>query len=338
MKSEKEPKLHWWSSNYSLKEKWNFLRYRVNSPRAVPYCEMPSLWKEETFVFCDQKPSYSIAFIGDFMPFGKRRLHISENLRHFLGTADTLVVNLEGVVTAEKRPLALNHSKAIFETIRSLNTHNILLNVANNHASDFGHEVFVKHLHLLQDEGFEVLGHDDTPYVLGGKFLLKASSAWSNQPLVTTSRFSLSKKVPQTQQDGCYNIFLPHWGYEMELFPRKKQVQFAKEMIESGWHTIIGNHPHCPQPVELYRGGIVAYSLGNFCYGNYNPNHWYGMALKLFFQFDGNLPQLNRVERIYTFQQLAPQALHITMAKSPDYATIRKKIRPSFRYLKDLLK
>lgn len=126
-------------------------------------------------------------------------------------------MNLEGVVTAEKRPLALNHSKAIFETIRSLNTHNILLNVANNHASDFGHEVFIKHLHLLQDEGFEVLGHDDTPYVLGGKFLLKASSAWSNQPLVTTSRFLYQRKFPKlSKMDVTISFFLigvTKWSY-----------------------------------------------------------------------------------------------------------------------------
>jgi poly-gamma-glutamate synthesis protein (capsule biosynthesis protein) len=37
-------------------------------------------------------------------------------------------------------------------------------------------------------------------------------------------------------------------------------------MIDAGASLIIGHHPHTPQPLERYHGGVIAYSLGNFVF------------------------------------------------------------------------
>src|SRR5690606_35594916 len=30
--------------------------------------------------------------------------------------------------------------------------------------------------------------------------------------------------------------------------------------------VVVGHHPHVPQRIERYRGGVIAYSLGNFLF------------------------------------------------------------------------
>ena len=37
---------------------------------------------------------------------------------------------------------------------------------------------------------------------------------------------------------------------------------------------VIGNHPHVLQPLEVYEGVPIIYSMGNFCYGGHtNPEN-----------------------------------------------------------------
>ncbi len=45
-------------------------------------------------------------------------------------------------------------------------------------------------------------------------------------------------------------------------------MQFAHAVIDAGADIVLGHGPHVPRALELYRGRLVAYSLGNFC------THW----------------------------------------------------------------
>jgi poly-gamma-glutamate synthesis protein (capsule biosynthesis protein) len=42
----------------------------------------------------------------------------------------------------------------------------------------------------------------------------------------------------------------------------------AKKLIDAGTDLIIGHHPHRLQPVEIHKGKVIAYSLGNFIFDN----------------------------------------------------------------------
>ena len=64
----------------------------------------------------------------------------------------------------------------------------------------------------------------------------------------------------------------PHWGIEYQHKPEAKQVQWARDVVEAGATTIIGQHPHVMQPIEKItasdgREALVAYSMGNFVSG-----------------------------------------------------------------------
>ncbi len=48
--------------------------------------------------------------------------------------------------------------------------------------------------------------------------------------------------------------------------PNTRQMQIAHMSIDAGASLVLGHHPHVLQPVEVYNGGIIFYSLGNFVF------------------------------------------------------------------------
>ena len=62
------------------------------------------------------------------------------------------------------------------------------------------------------------------------------------------------------------------------MYPHKKTVDIAHQLIEAGVDVILGGHPHVAEPMEKYtyqdregrtRQGLVIYSLGDFV--TYHP-------------------------------------------------------------------
>lgn len=62
-----------------------------------------------------------------------------------------------------------------------------------------------------------------------------------------------------------------HWGIEGTTKPSAHQRRIAQAVIDAGADVIIGHHPHVLQPVEIYKGKTIAYSLGNFVFDNPRP-------------------------------------------------------------------
>ncbi len=59
---------------------------------------------------------------------------------------------------------------------------------------------------------------------------------------------------------------MPHWGRELTLLPATWQRGIARKWLKD-WHWIVGSHTHCPQPLEAADGRLIAYSMGNLCWG-----------------------------------------------------------------------
>lgn len=59
-------------------------------------------------------------------------------------------------------------------------------------------------------------------------------------------------------------IIAMHWGVEYQLEPTETQKSQAEYLASLGVDIIIGNHPHCLQPIEWKGNTLVIYSLGNF--------------------------------------------------------------------------
>jgi poly-gamma-glutamate capsule biosynthesis protein CapA/YwtB (metallophosphatase superfamily) len=59
-------------------------------------------------------------------------------------------------------------------------------------------------------------------------------------------------------------VVMIHWGVELDTQPRDEQVEQAHRLIGAGADVIFGGHSHRLQPMAVYRGRPVFYSLGNF--------------------------------------------------------------------------
>ncbi|MDM5221507.1 CapA family protein [Peribacillus sp. NJ11] len=57
-----------------------------------------------------------------------------------------------------------------------------------------------------------------------------------------------------------------HWGQEYSTSTTTRQKDLAKAIIDAGADIIIGHHPHVLQSFDVYKDGIIFYSLGNFIF------------------------------------------------------------------------
>ena len=79
-----------------------------------------------------------------------------------------------------------------------------------------------------------------------------------------------------------------HWGEELKTVPKPYQVDLAHLVIDAGADVVLGHHPHVPQPIEIYRGKPIFYSLGNYAFGTFSDNVSFSFVAEVLFQ--GNTP------------------------------------------------
>lgn len=329
----------------------DFLKYRILSPKEPSEVKahegMQPLVSDYTFrpEASEKGKEISMIFTGDLMPFGDTKPSHTMALEQFLSSADYIVFNLEGVVTDRRRFLALSHSDTpLYDYLHTSFGRGVILNVANNHASDFGRKAFSLQNQRLRDQGFLVIGDTPAPLTIEDQITLSARTFLSNQPPIIET---LSLTHPSISHEWrllqhTYNIFMPHWGYEMHLSPTQEQIALYHSIVPAIYDSVIGNHAHTPQPVYLSESSVLATSLGNYCYLNHNPNHWMGSLLKCTFTIQespNTKPVLSRVELRHTIQHITRSRLLLDLVDAIDYRSLRKATNfYRWNYLKDLLK
>lgn len=83
------------------------------------------------------------------------------------------------------------------------------------------------------------------------------------QPLEPAQLLSSIERC-RTEFPDAVLVVMPHWNYELELYPQPAHRQLAMAAIDAGADGVIGHHPHRVGGIEMYRGRPIAYSLGNW--------------------------------------------------------------------------
>ena len=82
----------------------------------------------------------------------------------------------------------------------------------------------------------------------------------------------VASAVREMKKAGAELIVMAiHWGIEGFYRPNTEQEALGKALIDAGVDIVYGCHPHVLQRIEEYNGGVIYYSLGNFCFGG---NHY----------------------------------------------------------------
>jgi poly-gamma-glutamate capsule biosynthesis protein CapA/YwtB (metallophosphatase superfamily) len=155
-----------------------------------------------------------------------------------------------------------------------------VVSTANNHAFDFGEPGYASTLRALNSVGIAHSGGlGDVAHLLvkGRKVdLIAFSTSMRTYDLRNLEQATQLVEHAAQQADivmvsfhgggeGTDFQFIPPGGNEFFLEEdRGDVVRFARAMIDAGAHLVVGHGPHVVRAMEIYRGRLIAYSLGNF--------------------------------------------------------------------------
>ena len=159
-----------------------------------------------------------------------------------------------------------------------------LASLANNHAQDFGEEGRTSTMEMLDGLGIAHSGRAGTVASVEKNGLRVALVAYhtadhSNWVNDEPAAARLVARVAETHDVVIVSfhggaeggrIHVP-MGRETVLGEDRGDLRlFTHTVVDAGADLVIGHGPHVPRGVEVYRGRLIAYSLGNFAtYGRF---------------------------------------------------------------------
>lgn len=182
-----------------------------------------------------------------------------------------------------------------------------LLNLANNHAWDFGPEGHRNTQRALEQNGLAHTGDPDEITVVTVRGITVAvlgfsSYSWSNSLLDIASAKAVVQKAAGKADLVVVQVHMGGEGADKthvrpgtENFlgeNRGDPIRFAHAVIDAGADLVVGHGPHVMRALEFYQGRLIAYSLGNFTGGGGTLNSagvlGYGAVLKVSLRRDGS--------------------------------------------------
>jgi hypothetical protein len=155
-----------------------------------------------------------------------------------------------------------------------------VMSLANNHSKDFGYAGMAETKRILDSLGIQYSsknGEVASFEIDGVKVGLIAHSTGSSPRSILNigmCKEEVAELAPQYDiliisfHGGTEGTKALHTPYKFENLygePRGNVIQFAHEMIDAGADLVLGHGPHVPRGMEIYKGKLIAYSLGNFC-------------------------------------------------------------------------
>lgn len=242
-----------------------------------------------------QKDTLSIVAVGDIMMgnnFGVISLPPDDGKSSFLSVQeyfqghDIVFGNYESTFTTwGKSPKRVNNRNTFaFRTPLHYVEHlkkagfNIM-NIANNHALDMGWEGFQDTRKHLEKNGIRVTGVKNQLTVLEASGIKVGFLGYYwNDNFNNIRNFQSAKNlILRSKKQVDILILSIHGGAEGnkaertadkdEIFfgtNRGNLVRFSRMAIDNGADLILGHGPHVLRAMEIYKGKVIAYSLGNF--------------------------------------------------------------------------
>jgi len=254
---------------------------------------------------CTVRP-ITFALVGDIMlgtdyPDSLRNIPAADGRPLFryagkiLSTADVAVGNLEGPITgADSSGKALKDSTVyVFRMPPNLAASLAeagfdVLTTANNHSNDFGPAGRMETESILDSLGIRHTGRagDVASLLVRGTSVavIGFSTGPGHHSLLDVDGAVETVRGLKSRHDIVAVSF--HGGGEGEEYmnlpdgpecylgePRGDLREFAHRVVDAGADIVFGHGPHVPRGIEVYRGRIIAYSLGNFC-------TWFGVNVR----------------------------------------------------------
>ena len=179
------------------------------------------------------------------------------------------------------------------------------LNLANNHAYDFGPGALQQTRAVLRERGLRHTGAPDqiTVHRVGKIRIAVVGFSTYRWSADLRDIAAARKLVVEAARRGHIVVVTMHAGAEGSQYAhvepgverflgqnRGDSVRFARAAINAGADLVVGHGPHVLRGMEWHKGRLIAYSLGNFAaYNTFNLDgpRQYGGILKATLNADG---------------------------------------------------
>lgn len=119
------------------------------------------------------------------------------------------------------------------------------------------------------------------------EFSIATESSAGSNPLNPIQQYYAIKEA---KSKADYVLVIVHGGHEHFQLPSLRMVETYRFFIDAGADVVVNHHQHCYSGYETYKGKLIFYGLGNFCFDNpcFHSGIWTeGYAITIFFSAAG---------------------------------------------------
>lgn len=240
-----------------------------------------------------------IIIVGDLFPTEQNVSYFSkgdidslfgEKICQLFKEADFAICNLEGALTdhpdkcRKTGPVKVAATSAV-EAYKKLGIDCCML--ANNHATDGGHQGMIDTMKTLDVAGINHIGAGKNEKEIVRSFVkeiggLKTGFYNVSERMYNKSAKDLAgawlydeyvvcKELEKLKKECDYLIVIYHGGIEKFHYPSPETRKRFHRMADSGADMIISQHTHCVGCEEWYNGSYLLYGQGDFLLKNFAP-------------------------------------------------------------------
>lgn len=210
-----------------------------------------------------------------------------------MDAADIMMVNNEFTYSSRGKPLSGKTFtfRAKPETAANLSVISAdIVSLANNHVYDYGETALLDTLDTLKQYGIPYVGAgrnlDEAKEIVyfqaGGMKLAYVSATQVERSYVYSKEATETAAgvlrtydparfleiIRKAEETSDFVVVYVHWGTEGVSQFEADQQSLGHQYIDAGADLVIGDHPHCLQGIEYYKGVPIFYSLGNFWFNS----------------------------------------------------------------------
>jgi poly-gamma-glutamate capsule biosynthesis protein CapA/YwtB (metallophosphatase superfamily) len=250
----------------------------------------------ESYLQERNEPPLSVLAVGDIMLGERTRKVIRDEGADYpfagvvplLRRSEIVFGNQEGPFAGEAAKSDRNFSYRVNPKLASALTRaNVnVVTLANNHLTDCGRAGVLETLAALASAGVATVGAAENERTAHRPVIRQAGRwrvgllgyYWNRRTAATSDLPGSAMDTPEDlradigalrrQVDRVVVQF--HWGIPYEREPQPEDREKAHLAVDCGADVVVGHHPHVIQPMEVYRGCPIFYSVGNFTFGSGN--------------------------------------------------------------------
>lgn len=282
-------------------KKFRFLKILIFITVIISICFYSLLTCRDEEGSAKPKDTVSFSFVGDILLSSNVETMINRtssyhpfaNVRDNFSNSDFVFGNLENPISDKgdilvKKTFNFRANPKVLDGLKWSGIN--VLSIANNHILDYGYEAMHDTIGNLSKNGFYCTGagineEDALKPIILEKNGKKIAFISASRVITSSAQYArensagiaqaynpkmLLEKVNEIDSQVDIVVVYMHWGKEKSTVPNKIQTNLAKSLIDNGADIVVGSHPHVLQGFEFYKGGLIAYSLGNFVFTDYN--------------------------------------------------------------------